>query len=65
VAGFTDSVGKDDFNMKLSQDRANSVSQYLASQGVAGSRLNAVGMGKTQPVADNAIQKWSRPKPPC
>ena len=56
VAGFTDNVGKDDFNMKLSQDRASSVSQYLASQGVAGSRLNAVGMGKAQPVADNATE---------
>ena len=53
VSGFTDNVGKDDFNMKLSQDRANSVSQYLSSQGVAGSRINAVGMGKANPIADN------------
>lgn len=53
VSGHTDNVGKDDLNQKLSQDRANSVSQYLSSQGVAGSRINAVGMGKSQPIADN------------
>lgn len=53
VSGHTDSVGKDDLNQKLSQDRANSVAQYLSSQGVASSRVNAIGFGKTQPIADN------------
>ena len=53
ITGHTDSVGKDDLNMRLSQDRANSVSQYLASQGVVSSRINSVGMGKSQPIADN------------
>nr|HQV22140.1 OmpA family protein [Agitococcus sp.] len=53
VSGHTDSVGKDDLNMRLSQDRANSVAQYLSSQGVVSSRINAVGMGKSQPIADN------------
>lgn len=53
VSGHTDNVGKDDLNQKLSQDRANSVAQYLSSQGVQGARINAVGVGKTQPIADN------------
>lgn len=56
VSGHTDNVGKDDYNIKLSQDRAGAVSQYLASQGVAGSRINAVGAGKSQPIADNATE---------
>ncbi len=51
ISGHTDSVGRDDANIKLSQDRANSVGQYLISRGVAGSRINAVGYGKSQPVA--------------
>lgn len=56
VSGFTDSKGRDDLNMKLSQDRANSVAQYLISRGVAGNRLNAVGYGKSMPIADNSTE---------
>lgn len=54
VAGYTDNVGRDDYNLKLSQDRANSVSSYLANRGVAGGRLNSVGYGKASPIADNS-----------
>lgn len=54
VAGYTDNVGRDDYNLKLSQDRANSVSSYLASRGVDGGRLSAVGYGKASPIADNS-----------
>ncbi len=53
ISGHTDNVGKDDYNNKLSQDRASSVAQYLSSQGVVSGRINAVGMGKSQPIADN------------
>ncbi|MFN3587472.1 MAG: OmpA family protein [Moraxellaceae bacterium] len=56
VSGHTDNVGRDDFNMKLSQDRANSVSQYLISRGVAGNRIRAVGYGKSMPIADNSTE---------
>lgn len=56
ISGHTDNVGRDDANNKLSQDRANSVSQYLISRGVAGGRINAVGYGKSQPVADNSTE---------
>jgi outer membrane protein OmpA-like peptidoglycan-associated protein len=56
VAGHTDNVGRDDYNMKLSQDRANSVSQYLSAQGVNAGRINSVGFGKTKPIADNSTE---------
>jgi OOP family OmpA-OmpF porin len=54
IAGHTDSVGNDGYNMKLSQRRADSVRDYLIQQGVDGARLTARGYGETQPLADNA-----------
>jgi outer membrane protein OmpA-like peptidoglycan-associated protein len=54
VEGHTDSVGGDEYNMKLSQDRAEAVRGYLQSQGIKPDNLSAVGFGKTQPVADNS-----------
>ena len=54
VYGHADARGADDYNQRLSEQRALSVSNYLASQGVAGQRLNAIGFGETRPVADNS-----------
>ncbi|MBO0661811.1 OmpA family protein [Jiella sp. MQZ9-1] len=56
VDGFTDSTGSADYNLRLSQDRASSVSQYLASQGIDPRRLNTQGFGETRPVATNATE---------
>lgn len=56
ISGHTDNVGRDDANLTLSQNRANAVSQYLISRGVAGGRINAVGFGKSRPVADNSTE---------
>ena len=53
IEGFTDSRGADDMNMKLSQDRANAVRDYLASQGVKAEKLRALGRGEASPVASN------------
>jgi outer membrane protein OmpA-like peptidoglycan-associated protein len=53
VEGFTDSVGGDEFNLKLSQQRADTVREYLVAQGLADSAVMAAGFGKTNPVADN------------
>ena len=53
IEGFTDSRGSDDTNLKLSQDRANTVREYLASQGVKPEKLRAVGRGEASPVASN------------
>lgn len=56
IGGHADSVGKASFNMKLSQKRANSVRNYLVSQGVPASKVVATGYGETQPVASNATK---------
>jgi len=53
IEGHTDSVGGDDFNQQLSERRADSVRDFLAEQGVAGSAMSARGFGKSQPVASN------------
>jgi outer membrane protein OmpA-like peptidoglycan-associated protein len=54
VEGHTDSVGTDEFNMKLSEQRAGEVRKYLIEQGLPEAALSATGFGKTMPVADNA-----------
>jgi len=54
IEGHTDSVGSDDLNNKLSQNRAQSVNDYLAGAGVKPERVKAVqGFGKTKPIATN------------
>lgn len=53
VAGHTDWMGPADFNLQLSQDRANSVKAYLVERGVPASQLTARGYGESQPIADN------------
>jgi outer membrane protein OmpA-like peptidoglycan-associated protein len=54
VAGHTDSTGSAEYNQKLSERRADSVAQYLESQGLASNRVVTVGAGETRPVADNS-----------
>lgn len=55
VEGHTDSIGTDAYNQGLSERRANAVRDVLVNQyGVGGERVNAVGYGESQPVADNA-----------
>jgi outer membrane protein OmpA-like peptidoglycan-associated protein len=53
VEGYTDSVGGDDYNQKLSENRANAVRDFLIKQGVAPASITATGYGKNDPVADN------------
>ena len=54
VEGYTDSVGSDDYNQKLSENRAGSVRDFLVGQGVQTDNISATGYGKAKPVADNA-----------
>lgn len=56
VVGHTDSTGNPNYNMTLSQKRAQSVASYLTDRGVARNRLSAEGRGQTQPVADNGTE---------
>jgi outer membrane protein OmpA-like peptidoglycan-associated protein len=53
VEGHTDSVGGDEYNQRLSEQRASSVRDYLTQQGIPINSLSAKGFGKTQPVASN------------
>jgi len=53
VEGYTDSVGSEAANMKLSKDRAEAVRSYLVSKGVPGDKISSVGKGKANPVASN------------
>jgi OOP family OmpA-OmpF porin len=54
IVGHTDSIGTVEYNQALSDRRAKAVYDYLASRGVSPSRMQAIGMGETDPVADNA-----------
>ncbi|PZN29291.1 MAG: hypothetical protein DIU71_14720 [Proteobacteria bacterium] len=54
LQGHTDSTGPDEYNMRLSQRRAEAVQAFLIEQGVSPDQLTARGFGESQPVADNA-----------
>lgn len=53
VEGYTDSVGSDAYNEKLSVRRAEAVFRYLVNHGVAPERMEVIGYGESRPVADN------------
>ena len=53
VEGHTDSVGGDDYNQSLSEQRAESVRQYFIQQGIPAAAIEARGFGKTAPIASN------------
>jgi len=53
VRGYTDALGSEKANQRLSQDRAGSVTAYLSTAGVAAARLKALGFGEQYPVASN------------
>jgi outer membrane protein OmpA-like peptidoglycan-associated protein len=53
VEGHTDAKGADPYNRRLSQRRAEAVVKYLVAKGIAPERLDAVGLGKSRPIAPN------------
>lgn len=59
ISGHTDSKGAEDYNLKLSQDRAQSVVNYLIEKGIKESRLVAKGYGESQPIAPNENEDGS------
>jgi outer membrane protein OmpA-like peptidoglycan-associated protein len=54
IEGHTDSDGGESYNQTLSERRAGSVAHFLASQSVVSGRMNTMGYGETQPIADNS-----------
>jgi OOP family OmpA-OmpF porin len=52
VSGYTDRIGSEAYNQKLSERRANEVKEYIVSQGIDASRLQAIGKGESEPVVD-------------
>jgi len=54
VEGYTDNIGSDEYNQKLSEERAGSVRTYLVTQNVPDANVSATGFGKTNPIADNS-----------
>lgn len=57
IAGHTDNVGNPRRNQQLSEQRAQAVRQYLVEHGIDGGRVEAVGLGDTQPVASNDTEE--------
>jgi len=54
LQGHTDNVGSAEYNLTLSENRANAVYQYLISKGIAENRLTYKGYGQEKPIADNS-----------
>ena len=57
IVGHTDSQGDEVYNQKLSLSRANSVANYLIDKGVNKGRIKTLGLGETDPIADNTTAK--------
>ena len=53
MAGHTDNIGSDTDNLKLSDDRAQAVKEYLVAKGISENRIDAKGYGETKPVSSN------------
>ena len=54
VEGYTDNIGSDEYNQRLSEQRAEAVQAYLVTQSVSDDNITATGYGKSNPIADNA-----------
>jgi len=54
IEGYTDTTGAADFNMKLSQQRADTVRDFLISQGLLADTISSKGFGEANPIADNS-----------
>ena len=57
IEGHTDSYGRDDTNLSLSQERAEAVSTYLAELGIPAFRMSSEGYGETRPIANNETEQ--------
>jgi len=60
INGYTDRIGSDKYNQKLSERRANAVKDYLVGKGISADRLTAVGKGKSDPLVTCTDKKLSK-----
>lgn len=60
VVGHTDSIGSEDYNLDLSQARADSVVTWFVDRGIDAGRLTAIGRGEAEPIADNETREGRR-----
>lgn len=57
IEGYTDYIDTEAYNQKLSEERAQTVKNYLVSKGIAENRLTTIGFGKSNPIADNRTEE--------
>lgn len=57
LSGHTDNIGSDDYNQKLSENRANAVAEYIYSKGISKNRISVIGYGETHPVDTNDTEE--------
>ncbi len=57
IVGHTDSVGGDDYNLQLSERRAQSAARYLRTLGLTGSSVEIMGLGESEPVTENDTEE--------
>lgn len=57
VQGHTDSLGTEDYNMKLGQERSDAVRRYLSENGIPLHRISTISYGETRPLTDNKSKK--------
>ncbi|WP_338875480.1 OmpA family protein [Spirosoma sp. SC4-14] len=60
IEGHADATGSEDHNLKLSRQRADAVGSFLEAQGVKTSRVDEMGYGESQPIADNSTEAGRR-----
>ena len=53
LSGHTDAIGSDNYNMTLSENRANAVKEYLVAKGAASNRIETIGFGEKEPISTN------------
>ncbi len=53
IEGFTDSIASDEYNLSLSEKRAQAVGEYLEQKGIEAYRMNVKGLGESNPVSSN------------
>ncbi len=60
IGGHTDSDGSDEYNLRLSERRANSVKEFLIKRGISAERIFSHGYGESEPIADNVTEAGKR-----